>query len=595
MRLPFLGKDGLAPATFFAGLTAFAIVYHNLTPFVGVDCWWHMRFADYFLQHGTPVLYDPFAVQGEKILATYPDLFPGLLMLGAYKAGSILGLNILRIFLFSCFMVTLLLLVRKAWAGYSVLLQTGILAISMAGRVILQPDLFNYLLFALWICLLEGIIFGRGNTTLRFAGILFLEQLWVNTHPLFFYYGLLTAVVYFAWALSARWRRWDGVEESTPPTRTLCIYLAAVCFSWLINPLGWRAIESLFVNMIDKDFNPLSMRGPLAWWTSLNMYGYLVVALLFLLERPWRCGFSRLGGCIMVSLAVIFCAPSFQYERSLPFLCIYLIVFQGTRYSAAPPQFGNLRSVCMVLTVLASLFLIVDRDFPRVVGSASSLMGFKILGSDLPGIEVANIAKEEPLREVNILNRVAPPGNCVTNLLEISSCAVWFCRDKPFYMYGHAAVINHRWKEMAAFLSHLGSPDAERFMERNDIRTLVLWNSTDMYLSACLTFRDHWQLVYIDPLLTILVRKDAMTQEDNRRLRDFYRSFRPGVLDAQRFDRNDRIYHYFLLWLAAEATGNDGSYYLSAAERYIDPEKFNPAKDKMLDLIQALRSGSSSP
>ena len=589
MPLPSHKRGGLTAPTFFAVSVLFAIVYHNLTPFLGVDCWWHMRFAACFLEHGTPVLYDPFAVQGEKILATYPDLFPGILMIGAYKAGSILGLNLLRISVFTCFAATLLLLVRKAWGGYLVLLQMTLLAISMAGREILQPDLFNYLLFALWIWLLDGIVFEVGHTTLCMAGLLLLEQVWINTHPLFFYYGLTTAVVYLAWAMAGKWRNWNGEAESSPSISTLGICLAVISLSWLINPLGWRALESLFINMIDPEFNTLSMRSPLAWWTYINMYGYVAVVILFLIDRPWRWGLPKLGGCVLITMAVLLIVPSFQYERSLPFLCIYVILFQGRHARAPLDQSSYLRSGCMVLTVLASFFLIVYRDFPKTVVDASAHLGLKLLGSGHAGLGVDDISAQEPLREVNLLNRVAPPGNCVTNYLEISSCAVWFCPDKPFYTYGHAAVINRRWREERAFLAHIGSPESETFAVKNNIRTLVLRNSTDSILSAAVTLSEHWQIVYTDPLLTILVRREAMTGDEYRRLQDFYSSFRPGYLDALRFNQNDRIYHYFLLWFSAEVTGNDGSYYLSVAERYIDPAKLNPTREKLLDAIRVMR------
>lgn len=588
MRSAFFGKDGPAPSTFFGGLVLFACVYYNLTPFVGVDCWWHMKFAEYFLEHGTPVLFDPFAVQGERILATYPDLLPGMLMLGAYKAGSILGMNILRILVFSSFLMTLLLLVRKAWSGYTVLLQTAILTLSMAGRVILQPDLFNYILFALWIYLLDGIIFDGTRAALRLVGILLLEQLWVNTHPLFFYYGLGTAIVYFGWALAAGWRKWGGAVESTLPRRELCVCLAAICLSWLINPLGWRAFESLFVNMIDRTVSPFSMMSPLAFRDSINMYGYLAVVLLFLLEKPWRQGFSRLDGCIAATMAAVCCAPAIQYERSLPYMAIYLILLQRRHYSPAFTPMAHLRTVLMVCTVSASVFLIVGRGFPQVVSNISAAVGFKMMGSPLPGLGVTGIARQEPLREILILNQVAPPGNCITNIMEIASSAVWFSPDKPFYIYGHAALINARRRETAAFFSRVDSEDADRFVKKNDIRTLILRNDSDRYLSVCMTFRERWQLVYLDPLFAILVRKDALTGELNRRIAEFYRSYRPGLWDAQRFATNERIYQYFLLWFGAEVTGNDGSYYLSVAERYIDPEKLKATRDKLHDLIAAL-------
>lgn len=583
-------RQRLNPAAFFAGLVLFAVVYHNLTPFISIDCWWHMRFAKYFIEMGHPVLYDPFAVQGEKILATYPDLLPGLLMLWTYKIGSILGLNILRIFTFSIFILILLLLARRAWEGYVVLLQIAILAVSMDGRVILQPDLFNYPLFALWIFLLDGFIFKRAHSCLRFCGLLLIEQLWINTHPTFFYYGLLTMWVTFAWALLGRWRNWSGAHDQAISIGKLSIYVFCISFAWSINPLGWRAFESLFINMIDTKVELMSMQSPFAWFKSINMFSYLVIIFLFLMTRPWRNGLSRLQNYIMATMLVILFIPSFLYERSLPFLCIYMIVIEGKCLTASYLKLTYLRSACMVLAVLVSVFLIGYRNFPDAIGKASTSIGMSMHGSKFPGPDVTAVHRAEAIREVNILNQVAPPGNCVVSHMPMASCAVWFCPDKPFYVYGHASIINRRWGELTSFLSNLGSTDSMSFVEKNDIRTLVLWDFTEKYFKVSEILNRHWQLVYIDPIMTVLVRKDAMTDEEDRRLRDFYGNFRAGISDAQRFGYNDQIYQYFLLWFSAEATGNDGSYYLNVARDYIDPQKLSATMSNMAGLIRALRA-----
>ncbi len=46
-------------------LLLFCALYFTLTPFNSVDCWWHMRGAEYFWHHGSALLNDPIAIPGD--------------------------------------------------------------------------------------------------------------------------------------------------------------------------------------------------------------------------------------------------------------------------------------------------------------------------------------------------------------------------------------------------------------------------------------------------------------------------------------------------------------------------------------------------
>lgn len=572
-------------AAFFAAVTFFAVFYYNLTPLVSIDCWWHMKFAQYLLQHGCPVIYDPFAIQAGKILATYPDALSGTLMLGVYEAGGFLGLNILRIFLFTSFIVTLGLLVRKGWTGYSVLLQLGLLAIAMAGRIIMQPDLFNYILFTLWIYLLEEIVEGGDNANRSFFWLLVIELAWVNIHPLFFYYGLLVAEAYLCWAVLAKWRLRSSLRDWKPSAVRLCSYAIAVGLIWLVNPLGWRALESLFVNMIDSGYNPYSMRGTLTWLAYVNIYCYVVIFLLTFLDWPWKFQLSGLKKVIRISAIVFLALPSILYERSLPFLAIYLIFLQGRDRLEASPGYARRARAFMVLAVALSLLLMADKYF-LLVNAFSETFGLHVLSGSNKNLGVADISPIEPIREMNILNQLVPEGNCMTNDLRIGSCAVWHCPDKPFFMYGHAAVVNKRWRREAFVLGHFHSDEAERFLEEYDIRTVVLLEMNEEYMKNPQNFNRFLRLIYMDPVMAVFTRRGVSSEAQDARLRDFYSRFRPGVLDAQKFSQKDQILQYFLLWFSAEMTGADGDYYLSIASRHLQPDNLRQLEERVRPFIE---------
>jgi hypothetical protein len=236
-------------------LLAFSsILYYNLTPFFGTDCWWHMRFAEHFLKHGEPVIYDPFAIQNGQIMATYPDLFPGLLFLLVFKAWSFLGLNALRIIIYMTFIGVLIGVVRSNWSAFSVLVQVLLLAMAMSGRVILQPDLFNYVLFTLWIYILEDMRQVRKQLKYQLFTITVIELIWINTHMLFIFYGLVISSIYFGYTIFYKFHINNVFDKSFTATFQIILCLLLINTIWLINPLGWRAIQSLFINMIDHNF-----------------------------------------------------------------------------------------------------------------------------------------------------------------------------------------------------------------------------------------------------------------------------------------------------------------------------------------------------
>jgi hypothetical protein len=586
-RFLFLFQE-LKVHQFFAVFTLLAIVYFNLTPFVGVDCWWHMRFADYFLQNGRPVIYDPFAIQFSKILATYPDLFPGLLFWVIYKYYSYLGLNFLRVAIFSGFIATLLFLVRKRWSTYTIIFQIIVLALAMTGRVLLQPDLFNYIFFTVWIYVLEQIVAAPNKSTMAFVGLMLVEQLWVNSHPLFFYHGLFVAGVYLVWALVENQRNAAILADAKSTRKRLWFYTICLASCWLANPLGWRALESLFVNMLDPSFKTASTESFVASLPYANTYAYLLILPLFLLERPWRFRIARSSMVIHFVLLIIILIPALLYERCLPFLGIFLIIFQGRESESHLPMPELLSRSFMVLVVLGCMLLIFERNFVFAPSWVAKL-GLQMSYFKQKGLSLGEIDPQENIREINILNQLAAAGNCVTNNLVISSDAVWHSPDKPFFMHGHAAVINARYKEMEAFLSSLASEDAEHYMIDRNLQTLVLVNSNKMYLEHHKSLDKYLQLIYMDPFLAIYVRKGSITPEQRQRIKEFYATFRPGKMDVQRFSPEKQVMQYLLLWFSAEMTGNSGEFYWSVAERYLPAEALANFKEQVTPMIESAR------
>jgi hypothetical protein len=240
----------------------------------------------------------------------------------------------------------------------------------------------------------------------------------------------------------------------------------------------------------------------------------------------------------------------------------------------------------MVLTVILCMFLILDRHF-LFSPSITAKLGLKQYYSKEKGIGVWRIDWQEPIREVDIINRLARSGNCVTNELAISSCAVWHCPDKPFFMYGNGPVMSARIRQMQAMLSNIASEEVGRFMDKHNIKTVILTNCNETILKDYDSLSRNLKLIYMDPYMAILVRKGSITEEQEKRIKNFYTVFRPGVLDSQRFaDFNTLISQYLLLWFSAEMTRNDGTQYLTAVEKYVPQETLDSWKSSMASMLE---------
>ena len=549
-----------------------------------------MKAAEYFLEHREPVISDPFGVQGpEPILATYPNLVPGWAFLETYKHfGATYGLNLLRIALFAIFLATLALIVRRQWSNTSLIFQILVLAFAMTGTIVLRPDLFNYLYFTLWIYLLEKILQGTPKSMLWFSCLLLIEILWVNTHPLFFYQGLLIAAIYFVWAMYNQWRR-TGDEVGLKWTYA-CTYLVVVGFLWIwTNPLGFSALQSLFVNMLEPGFSPGSVRPFHQSLKTVNTYGYLLLIGLFFVQRP-KVPISRTLRYDVLLAALIL--PALIYERCLPFPCIFLILIQGLAKTSDRRLKPQIQYLYLALTVILSVLLIVDRHtliLGRSVARVNAALKIRLTLSftPIPGIDLNSVHPHDRLREVSLLNQLAEPGNCISNQIEIGSSAVWHSPDKPFFIYGHAALMNTRRPQVKQFFGDLMSGQSQPLMEAYDIRTIVLADRTHRtYLNHHQQLNRNVQLIYMDPAFTILVRKNSINPQQRQKIREFYEHFRPGLIDRQQFTKAQQAWQYLLLWFSAEMTGNDGSFYLSAAQQKLPLDKIEKFRKEVAPLLE---------
>lgn len=580
-------RKDLPGTRFFAFLTFFACCIYSLTPLVSIDVWWHMRFAEYLLSNGRPVVHDPFAIQdGTRLLATYPNLIPATLFLFTFNHFSYLGLNLLRVGLFNLFILLLLYLGRHRWTGYSILLQVLVLAVAMRGKVVLQPDLFNYLLFPMWIFLLDRVVRERGASTGTFGGLAVIEVIWSNSHPFFLYYGLPIAILYLGGAIVSRWYTREGSQPQETPAVSPLLCLLAVSVIWVLNPLGLDLLQSFFIHK-ETGFHIAVNKPLLEALDVVDNYGYLLVFALAWAEKPWRSNVSRSVTLLRILVFVFLLIPALAYERCLPFPAIYAIVIQGTE-GVVETRPSRWREALMVVVVCFSFALILERNF-GFAAQWVDRMGLRQYIVHSRGIELENVNVDECIKETWLINQLAVPGGCFTNKIELASSAVWHCKDKPFFLYGHGGVMGPRMSRAMDFMGSMLAPEKARsFMDRYGIMTLIYFENNPFIMDHYDVLGSYLRLVYMDPRMAVLVAKDGISREQRQRIADFYLRYRPYV-NAAAVKRDEAALLYLYLWFSAEMTGNRGDFFLKVAEDNAAPGALEGLKTRMSATIQMTR------
>ena len=257
------------------------------------DIWWHMRNAQYLLQHHAFPRTDmySFTVGGHpwinhEWLAEIPYYW-------AYKAFGLVGLKSLSFLILSAIFVLLLYLCYQVSRNFKASVtacyfSTFLATISFGPRTIL----FGYLYLVVLLIVLDR--FRRQGTSLWPIPLLFC--LWINTHGswsigliIFFLFGL-------AGLVEGSWGRVDSERWTRDQLRKLAITGAASVAALFVNPFGWRLVYYPF----DLAFRQKLNITHIMEWVSVDFHtlrGKLVLVLIFTFllsalvrSRRWNLG-----------------------------------------------------------------------------------------------------------------------------------------------------------------------------------------------------------------------------------------------------------------------------------------------------------------
>jgi hypothetical protein len=202
------------------------------------DIWWHLRTAEWILQHHAVPYQEPFSVYGVgKPWAAYSWLYE-LIVFKLYQWWGLAGIAIYTTAMVLCIVALLHRLIRRVGGDFSV----GVLLVALAAMSMTRVYMPRSWLFTILFFVIELDLLVQARMTGKVKGLILLPlifALWANLH-IQFVGGLIVLAVALADALLAR--RFAIVESRIPAGRLGGIFVMSV-MATLINPYGWRLYQ----------------------------------------------------------------------------------------------------------------------------------------------------------------------------------------------------------------------------------------------------------------------------------------------------------------------------------------------------------------
>ena len=256
------------------------------------DIWWHMRNAQFLLQHHQFVRSDmySFTVSGHpwinhEWLSEIPCYF-------AYRALGLVGLKTLCFLIFDAIFLLLLYLCFQESRNFKASVTacyfgTFLATVSFGPRTIL----FGYLYLVILLIVLQRFR-DKGRTPLWTVPLLFC--LWANTHGSWSLGLIIFFLFIVAGFVEGSWGRVDAIRWSPRQMRQLIATFTASVVALFVNPYGWRLVYYPF----DMAFHQTLNIAHVEEWVSVDFHDargkMLMILILGLLSgvllrsRRWR-------------------------------------------------------------------------------------------------------------------------------------------------------------------------------------------------------------------------------------------------------------------------------------------------------------------
>jgi hypothetical protein len=356
-----------------------AILYLRFASASDPDVWWHLRSAEWILQHHAVPHTDPFSSFGAgKSWAAYSWLFD-LLVYQLFQRLGLVGIVVYTAGMVVCIAAALHHLIRRLQADFSfAVLLTFVASCSMVRLYTPRPWLFTILFFAL-----ELDVLMQARKTGKIRELVWLPvifALWANVH-IQFIDGLVVLVIALAETVLAR--RWSSIRTRMSAGWLGGVSIACV-LATLANPYGWRiyrvaydlAAQPGVVGKVEE-LAALPFRNLDDWCVLL-----LALAAVGVLARARRLAFFE---SLLLAFAIF---VSFRSQRDL-----WVVVIAASAILAQELT-GDEKNRFQLTAAFAPLVAVAT-------GLAIAL-GFCVLHVDNAGLS-AKLAQDLPVRAVEVV------------------------------------------------------------------------------------------------------------------------------------------------------------------------------------------------
>jgi hypothetical protein len=325
------------------------------------DIWWHMRDAQYLVQHHQFLRQDmySFTAAGKPWVNTeWLSEIPYYL---AYEGFGLSGLKFLTFALPSTIILLLLYLCFKESRNFKASIVACAFA-SVLAKVSYGPRtiLFGYVFLVVLLIILQRFR-ERGNGPLWVVPLLFC--VWANTHGSWALGMILFFLIGIAGLFGGSWGRIESIRWTPSQVRQLALTGAASVAALFINPYGWRLVYYPF----DLAFKQKLNVAHVAEWVAVNfqdargMFVFVLIAGLMLAALLRHCRWN-LGEILMLMFAL---HTALTHIRFLVLLAIVAAPLAAKLLDFFPPYRPELETPRVNMAVILAMLVAMGYFWPR--------------------------------------------------------------------------------------------------------------------------------------------------------------------------------------------------------------------------------------
>ena len=432
----------------FAGLFALEKVY-------SYDVWWHLAAGRWTLESGRVPDADilSFSVAGQPWVsnAWLSDVIFALLE----RAIGIEGLILFKALVIACaFGLMCWLMQRRGVSAPLAAAILGLVVVIARFRFMLRPEIFAFLLVALFLAVLSSERWAR---TRRVFVLVPLMLLWINLHGS----GLLAPVLAGCLAgehvLGWGWRRLRGADATETRPGLLSLLVLALLATFLATPAGLELPLWTF-HHFTTSFAGVEEEAPLVWGAYPLYWALLIVTGLSFLAAGRRIRLFH------ASLFVVGAALAFSHQRWIAVAALLFAPVLGAHLQLALERLGawrprlrpGLKAQALALPLLAVCGVVATRA--TFAEGKTYQLGLGVM------------ERRFPKRAVELLKKAGYRGN-IFNTWELGGYLSWELPEAKTFIDGRCM---RAQMELLARVDAMSPAELARYLAQNDVGAAVL-------------------------------------------------------------------------------------------------------------------------